>query len=177
MNGDIEYLSDTAVDDAMDAKLRALLSTCFTKPQDKVFGTRRYFTEPPAHRWIIRDENGDPVAHVAVHDKRVVSGGRSYRIAGIAEVCVHPKARGLGFVRNILGHIHAWAAGEGFEFAVLFGDPRVYGSSGYREVGNLFHDGMAADGTPVRKQVPAMAHPLGAHPWPSGEVYLPGPVF
>ena len=177
MNGEIEYLADAAVDDAMDAKLRTLLSTCFTKPQDKVFETRRYFTEPPAHRWIIRGENGDPVAHVAVHDKRVVSGGRSYRIAGIAEVCVHPKARGSGFVRKILGHIHAWAGGEGFDFAVLFGDPRVYGSSGYSEVGNLFHDGTAADGTSVRKQVPAMVRPLGARPWAPGEVYLPGPVF
>lgn len=177
MREDTEYLADAAVDAAMDRKLRALLSTCFTKPQDKVFETRRYFTEPPAHRWIIRDENGDLAAHIAVHEKHVVSDAGVHRIAGIAEVCVHPKTRGLGHVKGILGCVHDWASSRGFVFAVLFGDPRVYRSSGYVETGNLVYEGTGPDGNAVRTSVPAMVRPLGDRPWPSGEVYLPGPVF
>ncbi len=177
MSADIEYLADASVDSAMDGKLRALLSMCFTKPQDKVFEIRRYFTDPPAHRWIIRDENGDLSAHVAVHEKHVVSDAGVHRIAGIAEVCAHPKARGRGYVKRILARIHEWAVSSGFDFAVLLGDPRVYGSSGYVETGNLVHDGTGPDGKAVRVKVPAMVRSLGDRSWPCGQVYLPGPVF
>ena len=33
---EVDYMPDSAVDDAMDAELRKLLTTCFTKPQDTV---------------------------------------------------------------------------------------------------------------------------------------------
>ena len=42
-----EYLLDDEVTQELDAKLRALLSTCFTKEQDKIFQTQRYFNEIP----------------------------------------------------------------------------------------------------------------------------------
>ena len=54
MKPEIEYLSDNSVDDALDQKIRGLLTTCFTKPQDGVFKDLRYFQEPYPHRWVIR---------------------------------------------------------------------------------------------------------------------------
>ncbi len=56
MNIAINYLPDATVDDALNREIITLLTACFTKPQDTVFQTRRYFREPYPHRWIIRDE-------------------------------------------------------------------------------------------------------------------------
>lgn len=171
------YLPDAAVDAARDAEIRALLTTCFTKPQDAVFHMRRYFREPYPHRWILEDARGNFIAHVGVHDKTVLAGGQTYRIAGIAEVCVHPEHRGQGHVRRMLRHIHRWLARRGFVFAVLFGDPKVYASSGYADVDNLFFDVAGAAGRTRRKQLAAMVHPLAGTPWPRDEVHLPGSTF
>ena len=173
----VEYLPDFAVTETQDRALRDLLSTCFTKPQDIVFKTRRYFSEPPPHRWIVPGNNGALLAHIAVHDKQVQSGGRTYRIIGIAEVCVHPDGRGQGLVRLMLREIHAWATARGFDFGVLYGDPRFYSSSGYRNVDNFTHEEREADGRIVRKPAAVMVNPLGSTPWPTAPVHLPGPPF
>lgn len=171
------YLADAAVDDILDGKIRALLTTCFTKPQDEVFKSRRYFREPYPHRWVVEAGRGNSIAHGGVHDKIVKAGGKTYRIAGIAEVCVHPDHRGQGLVRTMLQQIHRWLTRRGFVFAVLFGDPKVYASSGYVSVDNLFHDDIRANGWIRRKKIAAMVKHLSKTPWPSGRVHLPGPAF
>lgn len=108
MSPDIAYLPDDSIDDAGDQELRDLLTTCFTKPQDFVFKTRRYFQEPYKHRWTIRDEHGVLIAHVGVHEKTIEADGQSYRIGGICEVCVHPNYRGRGYVKAMLECVHDW---------------------------------------------------------------------
>lgn len=174
----IENFPDSAVDEAMDLALRELLSTCFTKAQDDVFRHRRYFNEMPAHRWVIRDEEGALVAHLAVHEKQIFHAAGSSPIGGIAEVCVHPSHRGNGYVKQLVTAVHAWLTGRGTLYSVLFGDTKVYSSCGYRAAGNLAMDVATAEG-PTKRQIItyALALPLGAAPWPEGEVYLPGPIF
>ena len=108
MNPKIEYLPNDSVTGSMDYELRGLLTTCFTKPQDVVFRDRRYFREPYLHRWVIRDDNNAIVAHIGVHEKQGEAEGRTCRIGGIAEVCVHPDYRGKGYTRMMLKCIHAW---------------------------------------------------------------------
>lgn len=173
MEPKVTYLSDVDVDAALDKEIRDLLTACFTKPQDVVFKTRRYFREPYPHRWIIRDANGRMVAHVGLHEKMVVSAGRTYRIGGIAEVCVHPQVRGRGYVRHMLRLIDEWQVRQGLVFSMLFGDPKVYGSSGYREVGNLVYGGEEQSWTPV----PVMVKVLSKFPWPADQVKLYGLKF
>ena len=173
----VEYLPDSSVDASLDAELRALLTTCFTKPQDVVFKDRRYFCEPYAHRWVIRDARRCIIAHAGVHLKAVEADGHRFRIGGLAEVCVHPEYRGRGFVRAMLVCIHDWLIGREFDFAVLFGEPDIYQSSGYVEVHNLLHDEVTAAGQKCKTQSPAMVKQLSDIPWPAGEVYLPGPKF
>ena len=172
-----EYLADQAVNDTDDRRLRDLLSRCFTKPQDAVFRDRRYFREPVPHRWVIRGPDGAPIAHAGVHDKCVTAQGVTHRIAGIAEVCVHPDCRGRGYVRRMLEPIHAWAAGKGYPFAVLFGNPAVYQSSGYVPVHNLSHGAETANGHVRQQPSPALVRTLGDTPWPASPVCLPGPPF
>jgi len=173
----IQYIRDDAVDAALDRELRDLLSTCFTKPEDVVFRERRYFIEPPKHRWLLRDDAGRLIAHVAVHEKVIEAGERSFAIGGVAEVCVHPDYRRRGLVKQMLAQVHGWSAARGVPFAVLFGDPAVYTSSGYVTVENLSHDARSEDGRPIRKRKTAMVKPLLGESWPSGEVHLPGPEF
>ncbi len=173
MKPQIAYLADDSIDEALDQELRGLLTICFTKPQDVVFRDRRYFREPYPHRWVIRDRDGAVVAHIGVHDKQVEAGRRVVPIGGMAEVCVHPGYRGRGYVRMMLAQVHEWLAGRAICFAVLFGNPCVYGSSGYRPVANLYGGG----GEAGWKQVDAMVRALSDTPWPDGRVYLRGPTF
>ncbi|MFN1650053.1 GNAT family N-acetyltransferase [Vibrio rotiferianus] len=131
-----EYLLDDEVTQELDAKLRALLSTCFTKEQDKIFQTQRYFNEMPRHRYLLWD--GDRLAaHVAVHEKQVMIDDQSFPICGIAEVCVDPGSRGQGLVKILLEAVHKDALERGDAFSVLFGLTSVYQSSGYQPINNL----------------------------------------
>jgi len=173
----VEYLPDASVDASLDAELRTLLTTCFTKPQDVVFRDRRYFYEPYPHRWVMRDAKRSIIAHAGVHQKAVEADGCRIRIGGLAEVCVHPEFRGKGFVKAMLACIHDWLIRREFDFAVLFGEPSIYQSSGYVEVNNLFHDEVTATGEKCKAQSPAMVKELAGTPWPATEVYLPGPKF
>lgn len=173
MKPEIAYLPDERVDDALDLEIRGLLTTCFTKPQDVVFKDRRYFREPYPHRWVIRDNHGALIAHIGVHEKHIESEGTTFRIGGICEVCVHPDHRGKGYVRKMLKCIHGWLSERGFVFTILFGDPLVYGSSGYVQVSNLFN-GNDAEGW---RQAPGLTKELSGTQWPSGKVLMPGPGF
>lgn len=168
-----EYLPDETVDEGLDQEIRTLLTTCFTKPQDVVFRERRYFREPYPHRWIIRNEQGVLVAHIGVHEKKAEADGVSYRVGGICEVCVHPDCRGKGYVRQMLEAIHTWLAAQGYAFTCLFGDPKVYSSSGYFAVSNLYNGGGEKDWLPAN----GMVNTLSDTPWPSGKVLMPGPGF
>ena len=173
MKPEVEYLSDDSIDEAGDQELRGLLSTCFTKPGDEVFRVRRYWREPYKHRWVIRDAQGALIAHVGLHEKAVVNDGASFRIGGICEVCVHPDYRGRGYVRSMLGIVHAWLARQDIPFAVLFGEPAVYGSSGYTEAGELF---LNEDMTGW-KHVKGMFMEISDVSWPDGDVHLVGLKF
>ena len=44
----IIQIADDDVEAPLDLELRDLLSTCFKKPGDEIFRSRRYFTEMPS---------------------------------------------------------------------------------------------------------------------------------
>lgn len=173
----VEYIRDSDVDADIDRRLRDLLSICFTKPDDEVFRERRYFKEPPAHRWFIRDEEERVIAHVALHEKVVVSSNQDISVGGIAEVCVHPEFRGQGFVCKLLAKVHDWLRLKGYRFSLLFGDPRVYTSSEYVSVTNLFRGSKSDNGAIKWEPIKAMVCQLSEAEWPSDGVYLQGQIF
>lgn len=175
----IQHIADAAVDDALDLELRALLSTCFTGPQDSVFKHRRYFNEPPAHRWCIRGEDGTLAAHLAVHERTLLAEGRSFPVGGLAEVCVHPSYRGRGYLKALVAEAHRWLKEHDYAFAVLFGDSRYYASSGYIPVTNMDIDGRDENGhlTPRRAEG-ALVLALSDIAWPQTDnAYLSGLYF
>ncbi len=169
-------ISDALVDDDLDLALRELLTICFRKPQDSVFREHRHFKEPPFHRWIIRGADDQLAAHVTIHDKTVEAGGSSFRVGGVAEVCVHPDYRRRGYVRVMLADLHQWLADKSFDFAMLFGNPEVYTSSGYTSIKNVLND-VEEDGKTVRKRVSPMIRQIGTLRWPEEDVFLPGMTF
>lgn len=174
----IEYLLDAGIEPGTDHQIRDLLKTCFTKEEDEVFRRRRYFIEPYPHRWVIRSPDGHLMAHVGVHDKPLQVGTQSLRFGGIAEVCVHPDHRGRGYVKSMLAVVHSWLEAHGFAFAILFGDPQVYESSGYRVVDNIRMSDDPAQPVGPRHTVTAMIRPLTADlDWPDETVFIPGPKF
>ena len=117
------------------------------------------------------------IAHTAAHDKTISVGGQDVRVAGIAEVCVAGSYRGQGLVRAMLAEAHEWMQREGIPFAMLFGSPRVYTSSGYVVVENP----MTATNSVIQTWNPfkgrAMVRPITGLPWPAGKMDLRGPTF
>ena len=174
----IEFIEDAVVDAALDRQLRTLLALCFTKPCDTVFRDRRYFHEPPRWRWFVRGAPAELIAHIAVHDKLIGTTAGELRIAGIAEVCVHPQHRGRGLVRDLLAAAHPWLAAHDIPVAMLFGDKKVYASSGYRNIANPIRSRNPETGTwVVATSDWAMVKPLQNYNWPAGVVDLRGPTF
>lgn len=169
----VDYIADGNVDEILDQELRGLLSVCFTKPQDNVFRNRRYFKEPCPHHWVIRDASGALIAHLGVHEKQIESDGIFYSIGGVSEVCVHPDHRGTGGVKSMLHVAHEWMAGRGIPFSVLFGNPQVYGSSGYAPVADIEY----GNDTNGWKPGQVLVRELSELAWPAGQVRLPGPIF
>ena len=182
-----EQLTDDQVSDSLDRELRTLLTICFTRPQDEVFRHRRYWKEPPRYRWIMRNAGGDLIAHAAAHDKLIAArpeGGDEVelRVAGMAEVMVHPAARGMGHVTELLGVAHPALERMGFEFSVLFGRPVIYRSSGYRIAENpiRYYDDQEGDWRTERFQKPErsfMYRPLIRSDWPVGIIDIRGSRF
>jgi GNAT superfamily N-acetyltransferase len=172
---EIKYIADQDVDAEMDRKIRGLLISCF--PDQPVFTKQRFYHEMPAHRWYIM-ENDRMIAHVALHEKYINVNEKMLKTGGIAEVAVHPDARGRGYVRLLLQKAHNWQKNNGYSFSMLFGDSRVYSSSGYVTIDNPFlyykHDKKEW----VTEKIDcAMVACLENEKWPQGLVDLAGPMF
>lgn len=174
---DIHYIKDAEVDAELDRKLRQLLSICFSKPGDEVFKSRRYYKEPPVHRWYIGGENDNLIAHTALHEKIVVSSHQKIPIGGIAEVAVHPEFRGRGLVRRLLNEAHDWLRLNHYPFSLLFGNPQVYASSGYVTFSNLLVENKSTAGVIRWEPTEVMVCCLSEMEWPAQPVSLQGPIF
>jgi GNAT superfamily N-acetyltransferase len=194
MQHEISCVADEDVTAVLDKALISLLSTCFTKPEDRIFQERRYFYEAPAHRFLCPAE-GQPrdaaakefselAAHLGVHDRSVAASGRNYRCGGIAEVAVAPQYRGRGLARWILNTALQWMKEHDFDFAILFGDPAVYASSDFHPAPNPVRYRDYESGKYQQRvfgQKPGTAafmyRLLSGREWPEGTIDLQGYRF
>lgn len=125
---------------------------------------------------MIVAEHGEPVAHAAVYERSIlVNDSKSLPIGGVAEVCVAPAHRGRGYLKTLLSAIHDFLQQRGTPFAMLFGKPPLYRSSGYHPIANPlrstdFFLWKPFKGTP-------MVRPFSSRPWPDGAIDLQGPTF
>ena len=171
----ILYRSDEAITEKEDRELRNLLFSCFSF--NPIFLARRYFIQRPGHRWLAKGPAGEIIAHAALHEKTIGTESGDLLIGGVAEVCVATKHRGLGISKELLQPIDQWLRARSIAFAMLFGQPPVYASSGYVPIQNeLRADNLLTGhwnpfcGTPMIKT-------LSPAPWPRGIIDLRGPTF
>ena len=174
----LEYVREPNVTEQLDGELRALISGCFNSPEDAFLKHQRWVREMPLHRYLLRDEGGQLIAHAAVHEKRIGVGDGELMVGGMAEVCVLTSQRGRGHVRRLLEAAHAGMLERGIRYALLLGDLAVYASSGYRAVEapirRLNHQTQAVEFGLMDK---VLYKPLTDQPWPTGAVDLRGPLF
>ena len=174
----LEYAREPDVSEQLDRELRALISSCFNGPEDAFLRDQRWVREMPLHRYMLRDESGQLVAHAAVHEKSIGVGAGELLVGGMAEVCVLESQRGRGYVRRLLEAAHGGMLERGIHFALLWGDRQVYRSSGYRAVEapirRLNHKTQTIE---VGTMDTVLYKPLTEQPWPEGLVDLRGPLF
>ncbi len=117
------------------------------------------------------------IAHACVHMKVAGSAIGDLAIGGVAEVAVHPEWRGAGLVRLMLADIHEWLRDRA-AFGMLFGNPKVYASSGYVPITNVIRSKARDSGEVIEGTYPhAMVRPISDVAWPDGLIDLRGPTF
>jgi predicted acetyltransferase len=143
----------------------------------KSFETSRFYLERSDFRWLIRNRN-KIIANAVVHNKTFLSDKKKISIAGVAEICVDPSHRRKGLVKELLSEIHDWAKGKSYSFAFLFGDKKMYQSSGYIQCNNQFkYLNHHKDVVEVKQIDSALYYPLKDMPWPEFLVDIQGPMF
>lgn len=87
--------------------------------------------------------DGEPAGLVQIVERRIrIVGGEVVSVAGVANVCVHPRYRGLGLSKKILERVHEHYRSRGFAVAGLLAGYTslahgVYQRLGYVEVLHL----------------------------------------
>ena len=174
----LEYAREPDVSELLDRELRELISGCFPQPHNAFFRERRYAHELPLHRYMLRGDDARLLAHLAVHEKRVSIGETELMVGGMAEVCVHESQRGQGHARRLLGEAHRGLRERGIEFALLFGEPELYVSSGYLPLlASIRRFDPAAQSFLTAISRVALCKPLTERAWPDGPIDLRGPMF
>lgn len=171
----INFLPDTAINTQENAKLIHSLSICF--PHQPLFNTQRFYKECPQYRWFIENEN-QIIAHVAVHDKEILSNNEKIRIGGIAEVFVLPDHRKQGLAKLLLNEAEKWMQKEGINFSVLYGEEKIYQSSGYYTIDEIVrYKDFPSNEWIEEKSKDLMVKELTDKKFPKGNIDLQGPTF
>lgn len=175
MNKEIKFILDKDVDGELNDKIIQILSMCF--PDQQIFTKQRYYKETPQYRWYVESDS-IIVAHIAMHKKKITINSDEILIGGIAEVCVHPNYRGKGLAKELLRASEIFMTENWYKFSVLFGDPNVYGSSGYKQIDNRikYIDHISGKWiTEINSDI--MIKKISDTEWPDGLVNLNGPTF
>ena len=175
-NYKVKYIRDIDVDEKLNLKLIDALTACF--PDQPLFKKQRFYKELPQHRWFIED--GDKIiAHVAVHEKVISTKIGNIKIAGIAEVLVHPECRRMGLAKMVLDEAHSWSILQRFEYAMLYyGEQNVYKSSGYRVIDNpIKYVDHITNEQKIDTSPEVMIKTLSGSIWPEGTIDLNGSTF
>jgi predicted N-acetyltransferase YhbS len=85
-----------------------------------------------AMEWAyVIDEGGEIVSHVGVYPIETVTAGVHFRIGGVGAVSTSPRARGKGYMTQLLTHIVADMRRLGYPVSWLGGDRQRYNTFGW----------------------------------------------
>lgn len=158
----VEAIPEWAFGDR-EAEVAALIRLCF----DLDFGGRTFFKQSHHLRLLALDPH--VVGHVAVTWRAVRLGTRLLDVAGLAEVATHPKRRGEGIARLLVGRAIEEARASLAAHVLLFGTAGLYESLGFHPAPNSVRH-VAIDrgrtlGVWDERDLSLMALPLRGEPW------------
>ncbi len=149
------------------------------------FATQRWWHTPPAddELWFFTRQGGRMVGSVRVVHRSISVEGRNFRVAGIANVCSHPDARGSGAAKACLQAVGDYIETAGqLDFGMLFCSPQnasYYAKTGWLVVENfiaMLDEKGERFVTDPKVKGKTMIHPGRLPPaqWPTGLVDLNG---
>ncbi len=172
----VQFIMDENITEVLDQQLRNLLTICF--PKEQIFARQRFLYEKAKYRWFAFNEQSQPVAHTALHIKMMKTQDGEYSFGGIAEVCVHPEYRRKGLVHALMDKVDEFLRNEKIPFALLFGEGKIYLSSGYEEMKNeIRYFDPKREKWIVEINKDARFKELSDLKWPEGRIDLQGPMF
>lgn len=80
----------------------------------------------------VLEVEGRLVARIGIYDRRMTFKGEELRVGAIGGVCTHPDFRRKGYTRRLLADCVSTMEAHGFHVSHLFGEPAVYGGSGWQ---------------------------------------------
>lgn len=164
-----------------EAEVAGLLARCFDEGPGGGFGGRSFYHQRHHLRLLARQGEA-LVGHVAIGWRAVRLGEALVDIAGLAEVATAPEARGRGVAKALVARSIEEARGSLADHLLLFGDPAVYGSSGFRPARNPIRHVVMAGArtwrTATARDAGLMVLPLRGAPWDAdAPLDLLGPMF
>jgi predicted N-acetyltransferase YhbS len=163
------------------AALAELLRAAFVEAPDEFAGLRSWgWARKEARLWLA-DDDGRPVAHLAVGRRLVRVGGAELLVAGVGDVGVSPDARGRGLGATLMKELRARSTTEfAADFGLLLcaeGVVDFYRRTGWTRVANMVRYVDPHDERTVREATsPVMVLPARRPPahWPEGLIDLRG---
>lgn len=76
--------------------------------------------------------DGRLVARIGIHDRKMYFQGQILRVGAIGGVCTDPAHRRKGYAKMLLEDCAQYMEKSGFDLSMLFGEPAVYGGSGWQ---------------------------------------------
>ncbi|MCR9273093.1 MULTISPECIES: GNAT family N-acetyltransferase [Mameliella] len=128
----IEVVAEHALTGEDEAQIAALLRASF--PTD--FGGRSFYQQRPHLRVVWRD--GMILGHVALFYRAIRVDGQLIDVIGLGDVATAPQARGRGIATALLDRALAIGKGSNAQFALLFGERRLYDRAGFRLAANTY---------------------------------------
>ncbi|ODM45952.1 hypothetical protein A9320_07995 [Ruegeria sp. PBVC088] len=128
----IEVTAEHALTGEDEAQIAALLRASF--PTD--FGGRSFFQQRPHLRVVWRD--GMILGHVALFYRAIRVDGQLIDVIGLGDVATAPEARGRGIATSLLDRVLAIGKDSNAQFALLFGERRLYDRAGFRLAANTY---------------------------------------
>jgi putative acetyltransferase len=80
---------------------------------------------------LVADEDGALIGHVLFTHLQLAAGNRSLRAAALGPVGVHPDHQRKGVADRLVRYGLEYLKKEGYEAAVVLGDPAYYGRFGF----------------------------------------------
>ena len=173
----LQVVEESGMSPSLDEAIRESLCECFPASASTFAKTRAWHGSTPSYSLVHR-EGARVVGHVGVIVREIVAGGTPVTVAGIQSFAVIPNRRGTGLSRRLMEEAMVEAKRHEIPFGLLFCVPgleRFYISLGWRTL--FVRARMVFEGaeTEIPAKNIAMALPLAARPFPSGDLHLGGP--